>query len=93
MPAGVAVADAANASVVVDSHEASASKGLPIADHQGQSGVRGPVWLDSAVRLEASLRLGVAVRWEMKVVPIRCLAACNSVPGFFHHQRSTDTSK
>ena len=39
------------------------------------------------------LRLGVAVSWEMKVVPIRCLAAFDSVLGFFCHQRSTDTSK
>ncbi len=30
---------------------------------------RGPVWLDSAVQLDASLPLGVAVSWEMKVVP------------------------
>ncbi len=44
---------------------------------------RGPVWLDFAVRLDASLRLGVAASWEMKVVPIRCLAAFDSVPGFF----------
>ncbi len=44
---------------------------------------RGPVWLDSAVQLDASLRLGVAVRWEMKVVSIRCLAAFDSVPGLF----------
>ncbi len=44
---------------------------------------RGSVWLDSAVRLDASLRLGVAVSWEMKVVSIRCLAAFDSVPGLF----------
>ncbi len=54
---------------------------------------RGPIWLDSEVRLDASLQLGVAVSWEMKVVPIRCLAAVDSVPGSFCHQMSTDTSK
>ncbi len=48
---------------------------------------QGPVWLDSAVQYDASLRLGVAISWEMKVVPF------DSVPGFFCHKRSTDTGK
>ncbi len=53
---------------------------------------RGPVWLDSAVQLDTSVRLGVAISWEMKVVSIRCIAAFDSVSGFFCHQRSTDTA-
>ncbi len=44
---------------------------------------RGPVWLDSAVRLDAFLRLGVAVSWEMKVVSITCLLPFTLFLAFF----------
>ena len=66
---------------------------LALKDVAVCSGPPGSVWLDSVVWLDASLRFGVAVSLEMKVMPIRCLVAFDSVPGFFCHRRSIDTSK
>ncbi len=46
--------------------------------------------------LQSDLMLPCYLEWllaGMEMVPIRCLAAFDSVPGFFHYQRSTDTSK
>ncbi len=55
---------------------------------------RGAVWLDSAVRLDTSLQLWVAVSCgRLKWCPSDALLPLTLFLAYFHHQRSTDIKK